>query len=145
MPWRLARTTLDLNDDPDWTGTVIDGASGPSADLFFRVGVPGGAAVRDGKISIRVGWVNETGSPVATAGSCTVGLVSMDVLPMPGFSPGQTLPMASQGSIEAEIIDVAAWEPIGLAVDPPVGRWAVRLSAMVNASATRACVWYWVN
>ena len=142
MPWVLARTTDDLTDDPDWDGQLVGSNDGPPASIFFPVGVRQGAQVHGERwITIRIGFVDDAGLSVPSAGTCTAEPVSADRLPLPSPSDEQSQLVASVGTA---LVDTAAWSPEAIEIQPR-GLWTVRLSGMANASATRACVWYWAH
>ena len=140
MAWLLVRATTDLVDDPPWRGQVVGDPSGPAASLFVPIGVPNTGAYLspDGKVNVRLGWLDGSDDPVAIAGSATLEPMTSDVLPSP--TVGQTMNVASIG--EASAATATAWVPLNL----EIGRGSqvsFRLSSMTAAGATRAAVWVW--
>lgn len=140
MPWRLARITDDLTDDPAWHGELVGSGTGPPASIFFPVGTVLGAQVHDNQwVSIRIGFIDALGNPVAGQGTCTAAPMTADDLPFPGQSPGQTQKTVS---VEDDVADIAAWRPWSMPIQPR-GLWSVRLTGMALVGATRVAVWYW--
>lgn len=138
MEWKLARITTTLTADGNWEGLVLGQSGAPSLESFFRVGPPGGALVHAERyVSIRIGWYDAAGDPVAIKGTCTAEPVCLAALPRPDAS-GQTQHIMSVGDAVA---DIAAWYPWSMPVQPQ-GLWTVRLSAMAAVGATRAAVFY---
>lgn len=144
MAWVLARITDDLTNDGAWHGLARGDASAPvsagASSIFFNVGGTGAKVYGDLEILIRIGWCDDTGSPLPGQGTTLDAQpVTIDKLQHP-LQPTQVLEHLSVG----EVRQAAAWVPLYLRLGP-AALATVRLSNIAAGAtgATRVAVWYW--
>lgn len=139
MAWQLLRVTDDLTDDGNWRGLSMASAGAPDRSIFVACGGQGAKVDREGRVAVRIGWLNALQQPVAGAGtSLTAEPVTIDALQLP-TNTSQTLEVLHVGTPNTEAI----WAPVLMFVGSSALA-TVRISNAVNASATRVGVWIWV-